>query len=429
MGRRTRVMGPLGMLALALALACSSGGGDGAGRKASPFTGGVGDGDAAAQPSGGGGAFDNSSGPAAPAPAPSAGDGPAQDDSCPSVGRTAEPGLSAVDIVWAVDLSGSMADEAQRVQNNIQSFVDGIAAAGVDTRVVFLSETDLVPGNSQLAQGGNYLWVMDDVDSSNALDRLVARFPDYASFLRPNAHVHFIIVTDDESRFMGLGTPEERADAFQSAMGGMLTADFSVHAIASPGEPLDPPCAPESVPMEIVDCCRSCILTLCFVVPQGCETHVDANGAPLVGPLTCPFLGGAARPGTTYYTLADRTGGIGASICAEDWTGVFGSLSDAVIESAPLPCGYPIPEPPPGMLLELDKVNVRYTPSGADSASVSPFANVTDESACADNAAWFYDDPDEPGEVLLCPAACEAVSAGDGGEVEVVFGCETIGIL
>lgn len=345
------------------------------------------------------------------------------------MGKKAEPGLAAVDIVWAVDGSGSMVDEAERVRDNLQSFVDGIAAAGVDTRVVFLSQEDLVPAGSPLAQGGNYLWLQDTVDSVNALDRLVARFDDYQSFLRPNSHVHFIIVTDDESTFMDIGTPDGRADAFQAAMGERLTGAVSVHAIASPGEPADPPCAPASVPEEVVNCCRECLLTLCFVVSEPCLMLTDASGAPQVGPLTCPFLGGASRPGTTYFRLAERTGGVGVSICEEDWTGVFGSLRDAVVESAPLPCGYPIPEPPAGQLLELDKVNVRYIPAGADPSGVSPYGNVPDASACGDSLAWYYDDPQSPGEVLLCPGACDVVASGAGGEVEVVFGCGTVVLL
>lgn len=336
-------------------------------------------------------------------------------------GRTAEQGLAAVDIVWIIDGSGSMVDEAERVQNNIDSFVAGIAAAGVDTRVVLIGQDDLVPPASALAQSGNYRYVEHDVGSTNALEVLVQRFPDYSDFLRPFAHVHFIVVTDDEARFMNLNTPDARAQAFRDAMGSRLTAAYSVHAIASPGNVGDFGCAPESVPPAIVDCCRQYILNLFFTLPMGCEQYPNE-----VTPLNCPFLGGAAAPGVTYFTLAQQTSGVGASICSEDWTMVFGSLSDAVIESAPLPCNYEIPAPPPGMTFQRELVNVKYTPPGGDPMAVTPYPNVASAAACGDNLAWYYDDPNMPKEVLLCPAACMTVGSGQGGTVDVLFGCKTI---
>ena len=351
--------------------------------------------------------------------------GGAMEDACPAVSKTTEPGLAAVDIVWAVDGSGSMSDEAQRLQDNIQAFVDGIAAAGVDTRVVFLSQTDLVPAGSQLAQGGNYLWLEDMVDSTNALDRLIARYPDYQGFLRPDSHVHFIIVTDDESDYMGLGTPTARADAFQSDMDGLLSNEYTIHAVASPGAENELPCAPESIAPEVVQCCRDYILSLFIVLPAGCDAY------PEVTALTCPFMGGAARNGVTYFMLADRTGGVGTSICAEDWTNVFGSLQDAVVASAPLPCSYAIPAPPSGTTFDKMQVNVKYTPSGSDPANSTPYPNVADVADCGDNQAWYYDPPgaDIPEEVVLCPAACEAANAAKGGMMDVVFGCPTVPLL
>ena len=338
---------------------------------------------------------------------------------CQSTGKQAEAGLASADIVWVIDGSGSMVDEAQRVQTNIDSFVTGITAAGVDTHVVMLGENDLVPAGSTLAQSGNYLYIDDEVDSTNALQRIVERFADYQSFLRPNAHVHFIVVTDDEARFMNLNTPQERAQAFQTDMAGRL-ASFSLHAIASPGNPGDLPCAPESVPAEIVQCCRDYLLTFFTAVPAGCEQHMQVN------PLDCAFIGGAAAPGTTYFELARTTNGVGSSICAEDWTMVFGSLRDAVIESAPLPCNYAIPPPPAGMSFQRGLVNVKYTPAGADPMTVTPYPGVANAMACGDKLAWHYDNPDAPTEVLLCPRACETVGAATGGSVDVLFGCATI---
>ena len=78
------------------------------------------------------------------------------------------------------------------------------------------------------------------------------------------------------------------------------------------------------------------------------------------------------------------------------------------------------------MFLDNSKLNVRFTPEGMNPDDVPPFPNVEDEGACGDNRAWYYDDPKSPSEVLLCPAACETVGGGLGGEMEIVFGCDTI---
>ncbi|MDD9934041.1 MAG: VWA domain-containing protein [Myxococcales bacterium] len=372
--------------------------------------------------------FGNSVRPVAAAsgdPGISLADGPTG-EACPSIARTATPDLGPADVVWIIDGSGSMLDEAERLQQNLDSFTATISGAGVDTRVVLIAQLDLVPAASGLAQSGNYLFVQAMVDSHNALDVLVTSYDAYASFLRPEAHVHFIVVTDDESQYMALGTAQDRASMFRAAMDGLLAAPHTIHTVSSPGAEGDPPCIPERVTQEVLDCCLTCFF-LCFdVPPAGCEHLVDDNGAPLINPLSCGFLGGASRPGVTYYALAEMTGGVAASICAEDWTHVFGALSDAVIESVPLPCAYPIPEPPPGMFFEREKVNVRFTPTGMDPDETAPLPAVQSAADCGDDSAWHYDSPDAPTEVLLCPASCDAVSSNRGGEMQIVFGCDTV---
>jgi hypothetical protein len=78
------------------------------------------------------------------------------------------------------------------------------------------------------------------------------------------------------------------------------------------------------------------------------------------------------------------------------------------------------------MSLDRNKVNVKYTPQGADPASVQPYGKVAGVDACGDLAAWYFDNEMAPTQVMLCPGACNAVGAGTGGSVDVLFGCATV---
>jgi len=40
---------------------------------------------------------------------------------------------------------------------------------------------------------------------------------------------------------------------------------------------------------------------------------------------------------------------------------------------------------------------------------------------------WYYDDPENPTEIFVCPQTCDLFhEAADSAEVNIIFGCETI---
>jgi len=326
-------------------------------------------------------------------------------DGCRSKSVTAEPATrSKVDIVWVIDASPSMLDEQKRVGENLARFARDIAGASLDLHIVMLTTSAAVPGlcpvtepdplaGSELANDARYRFLDTRVDSHDALDRVIARYPDYRDFLRDDAALQLVFLTDDESRFRQLATPTERARAFTDAFGALAEKSFSVHTISSEG-----PVA-----------CRA----------TECMPDLDA-GLCAVAMLAC----GAAAPGATYYALAEATGGLATSICQSDWSRIFDTLTEAVVESAALPCTYDIPAPPPGEQLDPDRVNVGYTPRG-DAQQIFPRASS--RTACGDVAGWYYDDPAAPSAVKLCPAACSDVARG--GTLDIAFGCESVIVL
>jgi hypothetical protein len=305
-----------------------------------------------------------------------------------------------VDIVWVVDASGSMLDEQIKIGKNLAAFADAITNASIDVRIVMMTTSAAIPvicpvvspdplAGTALASDPRYQFLEMRVDSTNPLDIAVDNFAAYSSFLRPGAKTHFVFVTDDESSYRGLATPDERATAFSNDMRGLLGQDFTLHTVSSAGP------APCSDP----NCMPDVNTGICVFVMLGC---------------------GAARPGDTYYALAGMTSGLSASICESDWSVIFQPLTEAIIASAPLPCSYDIPPPPSGDKLDPSKVNVRWQATGGAGEMV--FGKVADQGACGDQLGWHYD-ADPPAQIQLCPSTCDAIA--NGGTLSLEFGCAT----
>ncbi len=82
-------------------------------------------------------------------------------------------------------------------------------------------------------------------------------------------------------------------------------------------------------------------------------------------------------------------------------------------------CQYLIPT---GGKSDPKKVNVLFTPEDGSPGVLikqSPSA-----SACVGQVGWYYDNPDSPTQIILCPGACDLVT-NKKGKVEVVVGCKT----
>jgi hypothetical protein len=310
------------------------------------------------------------------APAANGGRGAAPAD-CGTVTQTADVKLGPADIVWIIDGSASMLDELAAVQENITAFASTIGAAGIDHHVVMLATDDVAATTPLGADAAHYRFVPAFVDSHNALQLLLDQYPDYQAFLRPEAALHFIVVSDDES-FPLL------AEDFKTQMEQRAGKKFMFHAIASE----------------------------------------DVDGFACVGACGLPIVCGGFAPGRQYYALADTTGGQKISICVSDWSQVFGPLQKAVIESAPLPCEYAIPAPPPGEALDPNKVNLEFS---APALAKKTFPRAPAQTACADQVAWYYDDPGAPKQIHMCPAGCQAISGG--GTIEIKLGCETVPLI
>jgi hypothetical protein len=253
-----------------------------------------------------------------------------------------------------------MGDEICNVSQNLARFADGV---GASTRVIAVYEMGVLGLTTQVRCGSadplastalagdanRYLHVPARVGSTNALEVLLAQYPVYAPFLRPDAALHIVVITDDES--------DLPAATFSASMAALHPRPYSVHAIAgiSPAESCD-----------------------------------------------------IAEVGNEYLSIAASTGGQALSICAPDYSMLFDALEDAV-RSTTSPCEFELPSPPTGQTLDVDAVQVLLTPAGT-AARELPRTDAL--AACSTNEAWGYVAGATPARVALCPSACDTLRLG-----------------
>ncbi len=115
-----------------------------------------------------------------------------------------------VDIVWAIDQSGSMGDTIEAVRGQLNAFADAISAYDGDYRVIILAARTNDPDDHELCvpeplagpncgDGSRFLQIDEHVDSHDALDKIMEHFDEIEGFLRPDSRRHFVVVTDDKS--------------------------------------------------------------------------------------------------------------------------------------------------------------------------------------------------------------------------------------
>jgi hypothetical protein len=132
-----------------------------------------------------------------------------------------------------------------------------------------------------------------------------------------------------------------------------------------------------------------------------------------VGASLSNLNGIAAAGGTTSAFLVDTSANVNQQFLA----------AMNAIRNAALGCQYQIPMPVSGAP-DYGAVNVVYTPG---SGGPETFPYVMNQASCpASGNGWYYDDPANPTQILLCPSTCSEVQADQAGEVDITLGCSTV---
>jgi hypothetical protein len=311
----------------------------------------------------------------------------APDAACQAVSVQADNKAQPADIVFAIDNSGSMDEEAVWVQQHMNAFSQLIIAAKIDVHVVLISA---YPGDENgicidppLGSGGcptkdtnlpSFLHLNQEVSSHDALERMVSDYAQYRSALRAGATKHFVVVTDDESEVPAATFTRDLVALDPASLTG-----FKFHGI--------------------------------FSFTEGNNDHCD---------------GFSAGEGKIYKELVAQTSGVSGDLCLQDFKPVFDRLARAVVGGSKLACEWQIPPPPAGKTFTPSQTNITYGGGGQPSRQI-PY--VDSASACAnakDGWAWFYDDNVRPTKITVCPQACTAIQGNATAKIDIYFGCPTV---
>ncbi len=320
------------------------------------------------------------------------------DAACATVSSQATAQKQPADIVIAVDTSGSMDEESAEVQQNLNNFAAIIVGSGIDVHVVLIADASVCippplgagcPSDELLPA---YRHVVQTVNSNDGLQVILSTYPQWKDSLRPGASKTIAIVSDDNS--------------------SMSAQDFTNQLLA-----LDPPTFQgfkfdAIISFESPDVCTACFFN-CAACSSAC-----CNQALFCEPIS-------ADEGTVYKQLVQQTGGVIGDLCSQDFDPVFQDMATAVVSQSTISCFYDIPAIPDGGTLDPGKVNVSYTP-GMGSSNTIGYVPGGAADCGAQNGGWYYDDPQSPTQIILCPSTCTAVQGDPGGKLDVVFGCDTV---
>jgi hypothetical protein len=159
--------------------------------------------------------------------------------------------------------------------------------------------------------------------------------------------------------------------------------------------------------------------------PAGCTGNTVSTVAQAVGAqaaTTPTYVIGIGS--TSNLDAIAKAGGTGSAFIVST-TSPAQTASDfqtalGAIRGSSVSCSYTLPPAPSGQVLDLQKVNVVYTPGQG-----APDTLLYDQGCSGGGTGWQYDDPSKPTEIELCAASCKTVQADTGASVDVELGCAT----
>jgi hypothetical protein len=355
---------------------------------------------------------------------------------CAAQSAAATLGKKPVDIIIVIDNSGSMGNEIEAVQKNINvNFAQIIEQSGIDYRVILIADHGRFDPDesvcieaplSGIPAGGcasppaapvnnppkfyHYNRPIESTDSwckllryYNMADNTPSTSVGWKEWLRPDSFKTFIEITDDRVACSEGGFSFNDND---TVTGGQTSATNFDNALTT----LDP--VQFGTPQARNYAWYS-IIGLATKMPAT-DPHLPAD------PILTPICTGAQQSGTGYQALSIMTNSLRFPLCqTASYDVVFQAIAQGVIAGSKVACDFPIPAAPMGQTVDLNTVQVQYTAMGMGAPKT--LTKVADASACAPDS--FYLDVAAK-QVYLCPDTCTVVQADDAAKIDVLFACE-----
>ncbi|MBL9106430.1 MAG: hypothetical protein JNL82_36240 [Myxococcales bacterium] len=339
-----------------------------------------------------------------------------------------------VDVIIVIDNSGSMTEEIQAVQNNINAnFANILDAAAVDYRVIVLAKhgklsdqsvcieaplsgiamggcanPPVQPGNTakffhysrEIASKDPWCRILGTVNGAEDDDFGLA-VDGWQQWLRDGSFKTFIELSDDRAQCQLGNVVYNDTNTFAGSTAAANKFDAALRALY--------PQHFGSTPQTRNYRWHS-IVGLAYNNPQ------DQPYQPM-DPFVLTKCPEGENPGYGHQALSMLTGGTRFPLCnTASYNAVFQTIADNVIDSAKLTCEFDIPEAPPGKVLDKESVTVNFT-----GMNPNEFMKVDGPGSC--NADSFYIEGEK---VILCPAACDSIQGDKDATVSVEFTCEPL---
>jgi hypothetical protein len=346
--------------------------------------------------------------------------------SCADLVVEAEIEQRPVDIVFVIDNSASMGDEADAIEANINvNLAHVLETNQVDYRLIMV--TDHGPGSlwdkelciapplsgtldcagPPISVPGRFYHYDIHVESLDAtcrlFDSLFGSVPDewaqassgWHDWLRPEALKVIIAITDDE---MGCFSDDEAgALAFDHQLLQASPAQFGYFGSRNYVFYSLVGVAPKADPLEPYGPLDDLVTTSCWT---------------------------AVGPGLGYQWLSKLTGGLRFPVCNhESYDAVFQDIAAGVTDITAIPCELAVPEAPPGELLDLGTLELLYSPG--DGSATQLWTQVPSAAECGP-ASFYLDTAVTPPRIHLCPEACSLAAADPGAAIEIRVDCALV---
>src|SRR5687767_8023901 len=147
-------------------------------------------------------------------------------------------------------------------------------------------------------------------------------------------------------------------------------------------------------------------------------TQVAAEG--FMGTPSIPtYVLGLGLSLTNLHSIA-MAGGTNQAFIVDPNSGTALAAAMNQIRGSALPCDYALPK----NTSDTKKVNIDFTPQGG---MTTRLVFVGDAAGCDPvKGGWYYDNPQMPARLIVCPQTCDAFKKDPSGRVDVVLGCGTV---